>query len=321
MRATGLSWHSSLPRLLCCRCSLQNQNGEEAEQSLPWITGNPGRCSLPPQGQEPPCAQHQPAAHGEHTPRHRCGKCGGSPGPSGERKPTGLCSTLFTQNKDTQCRCPSEPGFPYFLSVAAAPKAWARRCAGALLATPLQPATADPPWPSLAPEPPAACSGSPWAEIASTALACLRSPTRQTQPCNASSRGTKVAPSDRQLSPSLPLWAGSKGRNLGSGVAFLRLQTTENTQACKTCVLGPASGSSKPDGLPQHHGSLRGRGVGKGRRGCGPELGSGGRRQAEVRRRAAAGTRTTERLMSDLFIFLQLCVIDLSDLGQFGSVI
>lgn len=28
-----------------------------------------------------------------------------------------------------------------------------------------------------------------------------------------------------------------------------------------------------------------------------------------------------KRLMSDLFIFLQLCVIDLSDLGQFGSVI
>lgn len=38
-------------------------------------------------------------------------------------------------------------------------------------------------------------------------------------------------------------------------------------------------------------------------------------------RRAVSGTQTTERLMSDLFIFLQLCVIDLSDLGQFGSVI
>lgn len=47
-----------------------------------------------------------------------------------------------------------------------------------------------------------------------------------------------------------------------------------------------------------------------------------GRRVLAVRSaRAAAGTRTTERLMSDLFIFLQLCVIDLSDLGQFGSVI
>lgn len=59
-------------------------------------------------------------------------------------------------------------------------------------------------------------------------------------------------------------------------------------------------------------------GVGKGRKGCGPEwavLGTG------KQRRAVSGTRTTERLMSDLFIFLQLCVIDLSDLGQFGSVI
>lgn len=42
---------------------------------------------------------------------------------------------------------------------------------------------------------------------------------------------------------------------------------------------------------------------------------------AEAQRRAAAGTRRTVRAMSDLFIFLQLCVIDLSDLGQFGSVI
>ena len=274
-----------------------------------------------PHGQEPRCVQHQPAARGKHSWCHRRGKRGGSPGPSGEHKPTGLCSMLFTPNKDTESRCPPEMGFPYFLSVAAAPEAQASRCAGASLPAPLQPATADPPWPSLAPEPPAACSGSPWAEIASTALACLHSPTRQTHPCNTASQGTKAAPSDRQLSFSLPLWAGSKGRNTGSGVAFMRLQTTENTQACKTCVLGPASGSSKPDGLPQHHGSLQGRGVGKGRRGCGPELGSGGRWQAEVRRRAAAGTRTTERLMSDLFIFLQLCVIDLSDLGQFGSVI
>lgn len=61
--------------------------------------------------------------------------------------------------------------------------------------------------------------------------------------------------------------------------------------------------------------------MGKGRRGRGPEPGQRRALASGGAEEAAAGTRTTERLMSDLFIFLQLCVIDLSDLGQFGSVI
>lgn len=100
------------------------------------------------------------------------------------------------------------------------------------------------------------------------------------------------------------------------GVALVQLQTTENTQACKTCVLAPASSPSEPNRLLSW--LSMGRGVGKGRKGCGPERAVEG---TGKQRRAASGTRTTERLMSDLFIFLQLCVIDLSDLGQFGSVI
>lgn len=82
-------------------------------------------------GAAQPPTPHQPAACGKRSRCHRRGKCGGSPGPSGEHKPTGLCSTLFTPNKDTEWQCLPEPGFPNFLSIAAP----CRRLAACSLAT------------------------------------------------------------------------------------------------------------------------------------------------------------------------------------------
>lgn len=107
----------------------------------------------PPCQQEPRFAWHQPAPRRNDSRCHQHGKRGGSPDPSSECKPRGLCGKLFTPNKDTERRCPTEPGFPYFLPEVASPQAWARRCAGASPPAPFQTAMADAPRPSLAPEP------------------------------------------------------------------------------------------------------------------------------------------------------------------------
>lgn len=89
----------------------------------------------PPTGRRHAVPSTRPAARGKCSQCPRHGKCGGSPGPRGEHKPAGLCSTLSA---------PKPPEFPYFLPVAAAPEGRASRCAGASPPAPLQPATAEP---------------------------------------------------------------------------------------------------------------------------------------------------------------------------------
>lgn len=142
--------------------------------------------------------------------------------------------------------------------------------------------------------------------------ACAPQPAR---PNCESSSGQRVAQSDTQSDlSSLPLWL-SKGEKHGLGCCSCAV--TDNRKHSGMQDMHPGSSQQLLGARHSHRGTL-GRGVGKGRRGCGPEwavVGTG------KQRRAVSGTRTTERLMSDLFIFLQLCVIDLSDLGQFGSVI
>lgn len=65
-------------------------------------------------------------------------------------------------------------------------------------------------------------------------------PDSPTLPCNTSSRGTKAASSGRELSPSVGWPEGEK-----QGLRCHRYRK-QKTQACMTCILRPASGSSKP---------------------------------------------------------------------------
>lgn len=72
-------------------------------------------------------------------------------------------------------------------------------------------------------------------------------------------------------------WA--KGRNTGLGVGLAQLQTTENAQACKTCVLAPASSSLEPNKAPIM--ALYGQRGEEGEEGLWSRVGSGEHWQAE----------------------------------------
>lgn len=215
-------------------------------------------------------------------------------------------SAAHSSFPDTKCRCPPALGFLYLLSPA-------QRCASTSPPAPLQPATADVPRLSLAPEPrslPPPAPG-PAGSDPGTALACPRSLQRQTGPATLHAG----APKWHRVTDTLPHFPSLAGRN---GLGCCEYVATDNRKHSGMQDTRPGSSQRLLDAgqTPEASQLVSGRGVGgEGGTGPGPgqrwALASGG----------SSSRYMYKRLMSDLFIFLQLCVIDLSDLGQFGSVI
>lgn len=200
------------------------------------------------------------------------GKCGSSVGPSGERKPRGLCSTLFIPRHQvpvstcTGISVSPIPGPALCQHLAArSPAASYCRCAAA------QPGAG-------ASEPPAACTGTRrFRPRHSPRLPAL--PAAPDRPCHTSCWGTKVAPSDRHTPPlSLSGWE-KRARVLR--VRGYRQQKTLR-HARHTSWVQPAAPGRRTDSrsIAARFGERGGRG-GRDRAGAGAAVGAGKRRKQQ----------------------------------------
>lgn len=188
-------------------------------------------------------------------------------------------SAAHSSFPNTKCRCPPALGFLYLLSRA-------QRCAGASPPAPLQPATADVPRLSLAPEPrslPPPAPG-PAGSDPGTALACPRSPQRQTGPATLHAGAPKWHRVTDTL-PHFPSLGWEKQARVLQVCGYRQQKTLRHARHASW--VQPAAPGSRTDS--QSMAARFGERGGKGREGRGWGGGSGGRWQAEE---AAAGTCT-----------------------------